>query len=85
MYNSIISMPWYKLPVEEQKEFAFLMCRQQRPMMLTAYGFLTMNFESYMSVMFYIVLILQMDEYSSCYFAGIEGSVSIFCDDHAVR
>ncbi|XP_061509353.1 putative odorant receptor 83c [Anopheles gambiae] len=49
MYNSIISMPWYKLPVEEQKEFAFLMCRQQRPMMLTAYGFLTMNFESYMS------------------------------------
>nr|QXO34305.1 olfactory receptor Or69 [Anopheles quadriannulatus] len=51
MYSSIISMPWYKLPVEEQKEFAFLMCRQQRPMMLTAYGFLTMNFESYMSVM----------------------------------
>ncbi|XP_041775709.1 uncharacterized protein LOC121595649 [Anopheles merus] len=51
MYNSIISMPWYKLPVEEQKEFAFLMCRQQRPMMLTAYGLLTMNFESYMSVL----------------------------------
>ena len=50
MYNKIISMPWYKLPVKEQKEFRFLMSRQQNPMMLTAYGFHPMNFEAYMSV-----------------------------------
>uniref|UniRef100_A0A182Y0K8 Uncharacterized protein n=1 Tax=Anopheles stephensi TaxID=30069 RepID=A0A182Y0K8_ANOST len=51
MYNKVISMPWYKLPVKEQKEFCFLMARQQRPMMLTAYGFHPMNFEAYMSVL----------------------------------
>nr|XP_049464740.1 odorant receptor 30a-like isoform X1 [Anopheles coluzzii]XP_049464741.1 odorant receptor 30a-like isoform X2 [Anopheles coluzzii] len=51
MYNKIISMPWFKLPVKEQKEFRFLMSRQQCPMMLTAYGFHPMNFEAYMSVL----------------------------------
>uniref|UniRef100_A0A182NZI3 Uncharacterized protein n=1 Tax=Anopheles epiroticus TaxID=199890 RepID=A0A182NZI3_9DIPT len=51
MYNKVISMPWYKLPLKEQKEFTLLMCRQQRPMMLTACGFMTMNFETYMSVL----------------------------------
>uniref|UniRef100_A0A182XPD2 Uncharacterized protein n=1 Tax=Anopheles quadriannulatus TaxID=34691 RepID=A0A182XPD2_ANOQN len=51
MYYKIISMPWYKLPVKEQKEFRFLMSRQQNPMMLTAYGFHPMNFEAYMSVL----------------------------------
>uniref|UniRef100_A0A182S5B7 Uncharacterized protein n=1 Tax=Anopheles funestus TaxID=62324 RepID=A0A182S5B7_ANOFN len=51
MYHKIISMPWYKLPVKEQKEFCFLVSRQQRPMMLTAFGFHPMNFEAYMSVL----------------------------------
>ncbi|EAA43491.1 AGAP009707-PA [Anopheles gambiae str. PEST] len=51
LYNKIISLPWYKLPVKEQKEFRFLMSRQQYPMMLTAYGFHPMNFEAYMSVL----------------------------------
>ncbi|XP_050078028.1 putative odorant receptor 83c [Anopheles maculipalpis] len=51
MYNKIISMPWYKLPAKAQKEFCFLMARQQRPMMFTAYGFHPMNFEAYMSVL----------------------------------
>uniref|UniRef100_A0A182WR17 Uncharacterized protein n=1 Tax=Anopheles minimus TaxID=112268 RepID=A0A182WR17_9DIPT len=51
MYDRIITMPWYKLPVKEQKEFSLLLCRQQRPMMLTACGFIPMNFESYMSVL----------------------------------
>uniref|UniRef100_A0A182RHE3 Uncharacterized protein n=1 Tax=Anopheles funestus TaxID=62324 RepID=A0A182RHE3_ANOFN len=51
VYHKIISMPWYKLPVKEQKEFCFLVSRQQRPMMLTAFGFHPMNFEAYMSVL----------------------------------
>ncbi|XP_052892670.1 odorant receptor 30a-like [Anopheles moucheti] len=51
MYDKIISMPWYKLPVKEQKEFCYLVSRQQRPMMLTAFGFHPMNFEAYMSVL----------------------------------
>ncbi|XP_035907276.1 putative odorant receptor 83c [Anopheles stephensi] len=63
MYHKVISMPWYKLPVKEQKEFCFLMARQQRPMMLTAYGFHPMNFEAYMSVLRglyqFFVMILQ--------------------------
>uniref|UniRef100_A0A182X4Z4 Uncharacterized protein n=1 Tax=Anopheles quadriannulatus TaxID=34691 RepID=A0A182X4Z4_ANOQN len=63
LYNKIISMPWYKLPVKEQKEFRFLMSRQQCPMILTAYGFHPMNFETYMSVLKglyqFFVMILQ--------------------------
>uniref|UniRef100_A0A182WR18 Uncharacterized protein n=1 Tax=Anopheles minimus TaxID=112268 RepID=A0A182WR18_9DIPT len=51
MYGRIISMPWYKLQVKEQKEFCFLVSRQQRPMMLTACGFHPMNFETYMTVL----------------------------------
>uniref|UniRef100_A0A182M019 Odorant receptor n=1 Tax=Anopheles culicifacies TaxID=139723 RepID=A0A182M019_9DIPT len=51
MYDRITSMPWYKLPVKEQKEFNLLLYRQQRPMMLTACGFIPMNFETYMSVL----------------------------------
>uniref|UniRef100_A0A182NZ74 Uncharacterized protein n=1 Tax=Anopheles dirus TaxID=7168 RepID=A0A182NZ74_9DIPT len=63
MYDTIISMPWYKLPVQHQKEFNLFLCRQQRPMMLTAYGFHPLNFEAYMSVLKrlyqFFVLILQ--------------------------
>uniref|UniRef100_A0A182NZ68 Uncharacterized protein n=1 Tax=Anopheles dirus TaxID=7168 RepID=A0A182NZ68_9DIPT len=51
MYDTIISMPWYKLPVLHQKEFNLFLCRQQRPMMLTACGFHPLNFEAYMSVL----------------------------------
>uniref|UniRef100_A0A182WR19 Uncharacterized protein n=1 Tax=Anopheles minimus TaxID=112268 RepID=A0A182WR19_9DIPT len=51
MYHRVISMPWYKLQVKEQKEFCFLVSRQQRPMMLTACGFHPMNFEAYMTVL----------------------------------
>ncbi|XP_053663389.1 uncharacterized protein LOC128712521 [Anopheles marshallii] len=51
MYDKVISMPWYKLPPKEQKEFCYLLSRQQRPLMLTAYGFHPMNFEAYMSVL----------------------------------
>uniref|UniRef100_A0A182WR16 Uncharacterized protein n=1 Tax=Anopheles minimus TaxID=112268 RepID=A0A182WR16_9DIPT len=51
MYDRVISMPWYKLQVKEQKEFCFLVSRQQRPMMLTACGFYPMNFEAYMTVL----------------------------------
>ncbi|EAA43497.1 AGAP009718-PA [Anopheles gambiae str. PEST] len=66
MYNKIISMPWYKLPLKEQKEFRFLMSRQQCPMILTAYGFHPMNFEAYMSVLkvlyqFFVMIMQYID------------------------
>uniref|UniRef100_A0A182PYY0 Odorant receptor n=1 Tax=Anopheles epiroticus TaxID=199890 RepID=A0A182PYY0_9DIPT len=51
MYDKVISMPWYKLPPKEQKEFGLLMCRQQRVTTFTACGLMTMNFEAYMSVL----------------------------------
>ncbi|XP_053676396.1 odorant receptor 67d-like [Anopheles nili] len=51
MYETITSTAWYRLPVVNQKEFRFMLSRQQRPMVLTAYGFYPMNFEAYMSVL----------------------------------
>ncbi|XP_053672143.1 odorant receptor 30a-like [Anopheles nili] len=66
MYDAIISMAWYKLPVVNQKEFSFLLSRQQRPMILTAYGFHPMNFEAYMSVLrglyqFFVMIMQYVD------------------------
>ncbi|KFB53784.1 AGAP009706-PA-like protein [Anopheles sinensis] len=50
MYKTINSVPWYKLPVSNQKEFVFLLCRQQHPLILMVYGFAPLNFATYMSV-----------------------------------
>ncbi|XP_052871377.1 putative odorant receptor 83c, partial [Anopheles cruzii] len=51
LYNVIISTSWYRMPKEHHKEFGFLLFRQQRPLVLTMYGFAPVNFESYSSVL----------------------------------
>ncbi|XP_058122450.1 uncharacterized protein LOC131293330 [Anopheles ziemanni] len=47
MYDTINSVPWYNLPISKQKEFIFLLSRQQRPMIMTVYGFAPLNFATY--------------------------------------
>ncbi|KFB53785.1 AGAP009706-PA-like protein [Anopheles sinensis] len=47
MYDTINSVPWYKFPIINQKEFIFLLGRQQRPMIMTVYGFAPLNFATY--------------------------------------
>ncbi|XP_058122448.1 putative odorant receptor 83c [Anopheles ziemanni] len=51
MYDTINSVPWYKLPVSNQKEFVFLLSRQQYPLTLIIYGFAPLNFTTYMTVL----------------------------------
>ncbi|XP_058065044.1 putative odorant receptor 83c [Anopheles bellator] len=51
LYDVIISTSWYRLPEEHHKEFGFLLFRQQRPLVLTMYGFAPVNFVSYSSVL----------------------------------
>ncbi|XP_058122449.1 putative odorant receptor 83c [Anopheles ziemanni] len=63
MYDTINSVPWYKLPVSNQKEFVFLLSRQQCPLTLMIYGFAPLNFTTYMTVLRglyqFFVLIMQ--------------------------
>uniref|UniRef100_A0A182G009 Uncharacterized protein n=1 Tax=Anopheles albimanus TaxID=7167 RepID=A0A182G009_ANOAL len=51
LYDAITSLSWYRLSLQQQKEYGFVVLRQQRPLGLTAFGFMPLNFESYMSVL----------------------------------
>ncbi|XP_058815353.1 putative odorant receptor 83c [Topomyia yanbarensis] len=51
MYDSITALSWNLLTLSQQKEYHYMLARSQRPMMLTIFGFVPMNFESYMSVL----------------------------------
>ncbi|XP_049548309.1 uncharacterized protein LOC125959527 [Anopheles darlingi] len=51
LYGVITSLSWYRLSLQQQKEYRFIIFRQQRPLGLTAFGFMPLNFESYMSVL----------------------------------
>ncbi|XP_050093449.1 odorant receptor 30a-like [Anopheles aquasalis] len=66
LYDAITSLSWYQLSLQQQKEYAFVVYRQQRPLGLTAFGFMPLNFESYMSVLKglyqFFVLVLQYVE-----------------------
>ncbi|XP_050093463.1 odorant receptor 30a-like [Anopheles aquasalis] len=66
LYDAITSLSWYQLSLQQQKEYAFVVYRQQRPVGLTAFGFMPLNFESYMSVLKglyqFFVLVLQYVE-----------------------
>uniref|UniRef100_A0A182NZ75 Odorant receptor n=1 Tax=Anopheles dirus TaxID=7168 RepID=A0A182NZ75_9DIPT len=85
MYDTIISMPWYKLPVLHQKEFNLFLCRQQRPMMLTAYGFHPLNFEAYMSVRIAIGKLSTSHGFILNHFStGLEGTLSVLYYDDAM-
>uniref|UniRef100_A0A182G010 Uncharacterized protein n=1 Tax=Anopheles albimanus TaxID=7167 RepID=A0A182G010_ANOAL len=66
LYDAITSLSWYRLSLQQQKEYGFVVFRQQRPLGLTAFGFMPLNFESYMSVLKglyqFFVLVLQYVE-----------------------
>ncbi|XP_050093471.1 odorant receptor 30a-like [Anopheles aquasalis] len=51
LYDAITSLSWYRLSLQQQKEYGFIVFRQQRPIGLTAFGFMPLNFESYMNVL----------------------------------
>ncbi|XP_053692350.1 putative odorant receptor 83c [Sabethes cyaneus] len=62
LYENVTSLSWYRLSLSQQKEFLFVMARQQRPMILTIFGFAPLNFESYMTVLralyqFFIIIL----------------------------
>ncbi|XP_055542613.1 uncharacterized protein LOC129728219 [Wyeomyia smithii] len=63
LYSSITSLSWNLLTLSQQNEFAFVMARQQRSLMLTIFGFAPMNYETYTSVLRalyqFFVIILQ--------------------------
>uniref|UniRef100_A0A182G008 Uncharacterized protein n=1 Tax=Anopheles albimanus TaxID=7167 RepID=A0A182G008_ANOAL len=66
LYDAITSLSWYRLSLQQQKEYGFVVFRQQRPLGLTAFDFMPLNFESYMSVLKglyqFFVLVLQYVE-----------------------
>ncbi|XP_053692348.1 putative odorant receptor 83c [Sabethes cyaneus] len=62
LYETVTSLSWYLLTLTQQKEFMYVMARQQRPMILTIFGFAPLNFESYMTVLrslyqFFIIIL----------------------------
>ncbi|XP_049533439.1 odorant receptor 56a-like [Anopheles darlingi] len=66
LYHAITALSWYRLSLQQQKEYRFIMFRQQRPLGLTAFGFMPLNFESYMSVLkglyqFFVIILKSIE------------------------
>ncbi|XP_055542614.1 uncharacterized protein LOC129728220 [Wyeomyia smithii] len=55
LFNAVTSLPWHLLSLFQQKDFIFLLARQQRPLILTIYGFVPLNFETYTTVYFLVL------------------------------
>ncbi|EAT47678.2 AAEL001224-PA [Aedes aegypti] len=48
---SVVNFPWHLLKIDNQKEYLFLICQMQRPIILTVYGFSNLNLEAYMTIL----------------------------------
>ncbi|XP_029727658.1 uncharacterized protein LOC109418214 [Aedes albopictus] len=48
---SVANFPWYMFSRDLQKEYLFLICRLQHPIILTVYGFADLSLETYMSIL----------------------------------